>query len=251
MRCLALFFATAVLSAGQIIPDHYIVEFETDPAVVVSLARGARFASSDNIVQARRTALRAEHAQAEQAVNGMGGRVTRHFDTIVNGMAVSMSATAAAQMRLRPGVRGVYPVQRHRVFMDQAASVHRFTEAWQSLPGGASSAGAGIKIGILDTGVDNTHPAFQNFGTPVPDGFPIISGTAIAANTNSKVIVSRVYSDLPAVDNTQSDGSDALYGNWYPAQGTGGVYWVKRVSTSVGPRLQTILDKKKMAAASR
>ena len=66
MRCLALFFATAVLSAGQIIPDHYIVEFETDPAVVVSLARGARFASGDNIVQARRTALRAEHAQAEQ-----------------------------------------------------------------------------------------------------------------------------------------------------------------------------------------
>jgi len=68
-------------------------------------------------------------------------------------------------------------------------------------------------------------------------------------NTGSR-LAEQLFRYMEAIY-TQSDGSEVLYGNWYPAQGTGGVYWVKRVSTSVGPRLQTILDKKKMAATSR
>jgi len=33
------------------------------------------------------------------------------------------------------------------------------------------------------------------------------------------------------------DGSEKLYGNWYPERGTGGVYWVKKTSPSVSSRL--------------
>jgi hypothetical protein len=35
----------------------------------------------------------------------------------------------------------------------------------------------------------------------------------------------------------QDDGSEELYGNWYPERGTGGVYWVKKTSPSVSSRL--------------
>lgn len=35
----------------------------------------------------------------------------------------------------------------------------------------------------------------------------------------------------------RADGSDELYGNWYPERGTGGVYWVKRTSNVVSSRL--------------
>ena len=69
-----------------------------------------------------------------------------------------------------------------------------------------------MKIGILDCGVDLNHPAFQNFATALPNGFPILSGTAVASNVNNKVIVARVYSDINNpngfVDNTQTDGLD-------------------------------------------
>jgi minor extracellular serine protease Vpr len=217
---LLFFLASTVLLAAQdvpgqrpgfdrhVVPNRYIVLLETDPAVAVSIGAHVRYSASNAAVQARRIEIRTQHTQVEQMVRGLGGTVSYHFDTIVNGMAVTLSANAAVQLSQSSGVKGVYPVKRHRLFMDQAASVHRFTQAWQTLAGGAGSAGAGIKIGILDTGVDNTHPAFQNFPTPVPNGFPIISGVATTSNTNSKVIVARVYSDLPLVDNTQSDGND-------------------------------------------
>ena len=110
-----------------------------------------------------------------------------------------------------PEVEGfVAPVMRHHLLMDQAVNLHRITQAWQALPGGQASAGAGIKIGILDCGVDNTHPAFSSFATPLPAGFPIFTGgLATASNVNNKVIVTRVYSDVSGgVDNTTTDGND-------------------------------------------
>jgi minor extracellular serine protease Vpr len=56
--------------------------------------------------------------------------------------------------------------------------VHRVPAAWQTLSNGRAGAGAGIKIGILDTGIDTSDPAFQGFATPVPAGFPIMSCSA-------------------------------------------------------------------------
>ncbi|HLX42106.1 MAG TPA: S8 family serine peptidase, partial [Bryobacteraceae bacterium] len=208
MKRVALFLFSAAWLAAQIIPSRYIVEFETEPAARVSIAKRARFSAFDKDVQTRQAQILAEHRLGEQTVRGLGGAVTHHYTTLVNAMAVTLTPAAAARMAQTAGVHGVYPVHRHHLFMDQAVQVHRVPQAWQTLGGGQSSAGAGIKIGMLDTGIDNTHPAFQNFATAIPTGFPVISGEATASNTNNKVIVARVYDDLPYVDNTQSDGSD-------------------------------------------
>ena len=35
---------------------------------------------------------------------------------------------------------------------------------------------AGIKIAILDTGIEQTHPAFQDDSLPMPAGYPLCSG---------------------------------------------------------------------------
>ena len=208
MKRVVLFLASAACLAAQAIPNRYIVEFETRPASEVSIAKKTRYSLLDKDVQTRRAQIQAEHRAAEQTINGLGGTVTHRYDTLVNAMAVTLSPAAAARMAQSAGVRGVYPAHRAHLFMDQAVQVHRVPQAWQTLAGGQSSAGAGMKIGMLDTGIDNTHPAFQNFSTPIPAGFPLISGEATLSNTNNKVIVARVYDDLPYVDNTQSDGSD-------------------------------------------
>ena len=208
MQRAALFLASAVWLTAQVIPNRYIVELSTEPAATVSIAKHTRYSALDKDVQARRAQIQSEHRQMEQTINGLGGSVTHHYDTLVNAMAVTMTPAAAARLAQTPGVKGVYPVHRHHLLMDQAVAVHRVTQAWQTLAGGPASAGAGIMIAMLDTGIDNLHPAFQNFSTPIPPGFPIISGEATPSNTNNKVIVARVYDDLPYVDNTQSDGSD-------------------------------------------
>jgi hypothetical protein len=38
-----------------------------------------------------------------------------------------------------------------------------------------------------------THPGFQGFTTPIPDGYPKVSGPSETANTNNKIIVARSY----------------------------------------------------------
>ena len=44
-------------------------------------------------------------------------------------------------------------------------------DAWTAA-GGAANAGAGVKVGIIDTGIDQTHPCFAPAGYSYPAGFP-------------------------------------------------------------------------------
>ncbi len=60
--------------------------------------------------------------------------------------------------------------------------------AWSQL-GGISNAGAGVRIGVLDSGIDQTHPAFQDSSLHPPAGFPLGDPNF----TNNKVIVARSY----------------------------------------------------------
>ena len=66
--------------------------------------------------------------------------------------------------------------------------------AWTAL-GGPNNAGKGIKVAIIDTGIDQTHPAFQDSTLTMPAGFPLctVDHPEDCAYTNSKVIVARSY----------------------------------------------------------
>ena len=210
MLRIVFFLTFAAFAAAQRIPGRYIVQFKTEPAAAVTASKRTHYTASDSDVQARHALLNREHQAMEARIQVLGGQVTHHYTTLINAMAVTLSNQAAANLRQLPEVKSVTPVQRHHLLMDQAVNLHRINQAWQALPGGQSGAGAGIKIGILDCGVDNTHPAFANFATALPTGFPIFTGgMATASNVNNKVIVTRIYSDVASgIDNTQTDGND-------------------------------------------
>jgi minor extracellular serine protease Vpr len=215
MKRFFLFLACSTLPvfqlAAQPIPGRYIVEFQTEPAA--SVAAQARIRLSDVAgpgaaqVAARRAQIQAEHAAVEPAIRALGGTVTRRYDTVFNGMSVSINDSAAGLLRSLPGVREVYPDRKHKLFLDHVVKVHHITDAWQSLPNGMAGAGAGIMIGMLDTGIDINHPGFQGFSTPIPQGFPKVSSPAETANTNNKVIVSRDYSGAGGLDQVVGHGT--------------------------------------------
>ncbi len=132
-------------------------------------------------VRAAQTRVRAELARR-------GVRVTGAADLLVNAVFVSCTRAEAEALRGLPGVARVEYVPPIHMNLDTALDLVNAQGAW-SAAGGAANAGAGVKIGIIDSGIDHTHPGFQDASLTPPAGFP----KGDAAYTNSKVIVARSY----------------------------------------------------------
>src|SRR5687767_3886831 len=164
-----LLLVAAGLGTGQEVPGQYIVSL-AEPA------KGARSAQARGTVRA---ALEAKRV-----------RVTTEFQNVLNGFVVE--APEAATVANTPGVSRVFPVRMYKLLMDRAVVLHK-VDAALPLVGGVENAGAGTKIAIIDTGVDVTHPSFNDAGFRMPDGFPRVNKDTDLRFTNNKVIVARNY----------------------------------------------------------
>lgn len=114
----------------------------------------------------------------------------RHF--LVNLLVVRATPREAARLAKRPEVRGVFRNRSYEPHMDAAPAVILAQAAWDRL-GGYANSGLGIRIGIIDSGIQNHHPMFQDVSLQPPAGFP--KPAEFSDFTNSKVIVARNYVD--------------------------------------------------------
>jgi minor extracellular serine protease Vpr len=188
----------------------------SDPAPIKARAEGGQAA-----VEAARTKVLAAQAAVASELKARGVRITGASHTLLNAIFVAAEPDVAAQLTSIDGVIQVARLGRFHLNLDHAVQLINVAAAY-SLIGGASNAGAGIKIGMIDTGITATHPAFQdssltppagfpicavNFGTVTPQwvdctatdatkGFPICPSLLNCAYTNNKVIVARSYVPL-------------------------------------------------------
>jgi subtilisin family serine protease len=124
--------------------------------------------------------VRRIHAAVPQA------RIRWRYQLVLNGLAVVAPSSAAAQIAAIPGVREVQRSVRYRHALFSSPQVIGAPQVWGST---LATAGQGIKIGIIDDGVDQTHPFFSPAGFTMPAGFP----KGNRAYTTAKVIVARVF----------------------------------------------------------
>src|SRR5580704_2754732 len=196
---------TRVKTRIQSAPNHYAVFLEDTPVA-------ARFASRDEMlapqavayrqqVEARQRALRAELASRNISVTGS-------VSTLLNAVFVSAPPERRAEILAIPGVLAVRPMRRGKMLLNRATQLMNAPAAWTTL-GGQQQAGAGMKIAILDTGIDQTHPAFQDSSLPMPKGFPLCTKghPEDCAYTNNKVIVARSYVRMIAAGTGPADSS--------------------------------------------
>src|SRR5690349_5927729 len=197
-------FAATVFAAD--IPNRYIVELSTEP-VAVHVRAGGRRAMHSPEADLHRDRIRSEQAQFRARVDQLRGVATAAAENVKNAVAVNVDAARAAELAALPGVRRVYPVREYHLLLDHALPLHKVTAAWSQV--GSGNAGAGIRIGIIDTGIDVQHPGFDDSGMTMPDGFP----RGDANYTNRKVIVARSYvSTLPNPDNDLSPADHVGHG---------------------------------------
>src|SRR5438270_6395532 len=122
---------------------------------------------------------------------GLLAQVIREYDTVLNGVAVQLNGASLDSLKAGPGVSLVEPSLTYAPTMNRSVGVINAPAAWAAV-GGVAHAGAGIKIGVLDTGIDQTHPFLTDNTLTPPAGFPKFD-PGNQQFTSKKVIVARVY----------------------------------------------------------
>ena len=113
-------------------------------------------------------------------------KVRWRYRTVLNGLTVVLPRAELAGLRARSGVADVYPSVRYSPTLYSSPGFIGAPVLWGP---GLESAGNGIKIGIIDDGIDRSHPFFRAAGYPMPPGYP----KGQRAYTSSKVIVARAF----------------------------------------------------------
>ena len=153
-----------------------------------SFARPQRLLASSPASRRYLARLASEQRVVQGRIAGAipGAAVRWRYSAVLNGMSVVVPATDIRRLASIPGVAQVWPNLRYHALLDRTPELIHAPELWGS---DLATAGNGMKIGILDQGIDPTHPFFSPRGFSYPPGFP----KGQRAFTTPKVIVARAY----------------------------------------------------------
>jgi subtilisin family serine protease len=112
-------------------------------------------------------------------------KVRWHYDVTLNGMAVVVPRSQVATLQQIRGAT-VWPSVTYHALDDRSTELVGAPGVWGPT---LATAGQGMKIGIIDDGLDQTHPFFNPAGFSYPAGFP----KGNTAFTTPKVIVARAF----------------------------------------------------------
>ncbi|HEU5372438.1 MAG TPA: S8 family serine peptidase, partial [Gaiellaceae bacterium] len=120
--------------------------------------------------------------------------VQEHYSILLDGFAVQLPAKSLPRLLRVSGVTKVYPSLSYYSTMDRGPSVIHATD----LEAATGDKGQGVKIAVVDTGVDPTSPFLNPAGFSYPAGFP----KGDTSETTPKVIVAKVFPGEPRDSNS-------------------------------------------------
>jgi len=195
--------------------------------VIVQLEGRAAIAEVGGLPDASTLArIRSRQQAAASAITSAldGATVEREYTLAFNGLAVRIpeGAQAVEAIAALPGVLAVYPDEPFVPALFSSAEQIGATEVWAGLDD-ATTAGEGVKVAVLDSGIDISHAAFDPAGFSYPPGFP----RGDVRYTTAKIPAARIYirpDDPP------------LAGEQYPSPGANGSSHGTHLAGIVGGR---------------
>ena len=134
-----------------------MVEMAGEPVAVVEAEAGREL--SDAEAEAVEADLEAAQDAITDDIAAEGGTVVSQVQNAYNGIRVEIPRTEAAGLAALPGVIGVRGLDVHTIENAVSVPFLGVPAVWQN----TGFTGEGIKVGIIDTGLDYTH---ANFGGP-------------------------------------------------------------------------------------
>jgi subtilisin family serine protease len=162
---------------------NVMIELVDDPTAKVYARTGGNNRGNSQQHEQARGSARAQLARIQAAQNrvlahlgspGMRARVLYSVQSAYNGIAARVDAGDVDKIKAHADVKAVNALPIH--YIDNSTSVP-FIKAVNAWVAAGGNAGDGIRIGIIDTGIDYTH---ADFGGP---------GTAAAYTANNRAII--------------------------------------------------------------
>ena len=150
------------ITASAIDPDgrvSVVIEMEGDPVAVVEADAGRKLSTAER--RSVKKELKGKQDAIRGAITDRGGKVRAQMQSAYNGVQATVPVAELAEVAELPGVVAVHRVEIHE--RENAVSVPYLgaPAVWES----TGYTGEGVKIAIIDTGIDYTHAAFGGPGT--------------------------------------------------------------------------------------
>jgi subtilisin family serine protease len=147
---------------------RYIIEYNGDPLVYNTnkllsqdASKSAQKAQTKEIV-GKRSIIQDTHASLKSQIKSLGlsGNIGREYERVFNGVSVwDMSDEDIVRISMLKGVKMIYPVNKVSALLSDSVPMIGAPDAWKQKDSfGNNLTGKGIKIAIVDTGIDYTHP---------------------------------------------------------------------------------------------
>jgi subtilisin family serine protease len=172
-----------VAGAQAQVPPHAGAPVEV---VVLLAAPSLADAAGPRAVAAARISAEQRRFTAALAAAVPQSSVRWRYRLVANGMAVVVPRDAVARLRALAGVREVVAGATYRPSLDRSPLQIGAPALWAP---GLDNAGQGMKIAVIDDGVDQRHRFFDPSGYTMPPGYP----KGQRAFTTAKVIVARSF----------------------------------------------------------
>lgn len=105
--------------------------------------------------------LRSQHNSLSNALQGLGARIDGSLRVGANGIIVRVKLRDLPQIKQLPGVQAVTQILPQKPTLERSVPWIGAPQVWS-----AFGDGAGVRIAIIDTGIDYTHADFGGPGTP-------------------------------------------------------------------------------------
>ncbi len=145
----------------------YIVELQRPSVAAMELERkvgqSAIVSPGQGQNQTRRAEILADQAALEPQIVHLGGQVTGRFQTVLNGFRIELPPDAVPNVQALPGVLQVRPAHIYQRQLRYSVPFVGAPSVWASP--GPGLTGKGIRLGIIDSGIDYTHADFGGSGS--------------------------------------------------------------------------------------
>ena len=122
-------------------------------------------------------------AQVKAAIPA--ARIQEHFRILLDGFTVNLPVAKLPALRKLGVVHNLYPSLQYTENLNKSPAIIGATQ----FTAATGATGAGVKVGVVDDGIDETNPFFDPAGYQYPVGFP----KGGSSWTTPKVIVARAY----------------------------------------------------------